>query len=154
MQRVIDSLNEMSFDLPENWQVSEDVYSLPNGQGMINKENYVSHQGEVISLFEIHRDPDEFFKYYDQLLENYNQITQKYALIKKTKIKAGDFIFPAYMIKGFDGQTIFTLQVFCNCGDCLGCFMLTLPNFNGSFKELFATSHICKELVKILRTIE
>ena len=55
MRRIILSLNEMSFELPKGWAVTKDKYKLSNGQGFINKENYLSESGRVISLFEIHR---------------------------------------------------------------------------------------------------
>ena len=41
MKRTILTLNEMSFDLPEGWALSQDKYKLANGQGFINKENYL-----------------------------------------------------------------------------------------------------------------
>lgn len=154
MKRVIETLNEMSFDLPDNWQVSEDIYSLPNGQGMVNKENYVSDKGEVISLFEVHRNPDEFFSYYDNLLNNYPKLTQAYEVVLRSNLKVGDFVLPSYIIKGFSGATIYTMQIFVNCGDCLACFMFALKSFNGSLKETIIENHILQEVIKILRTVE
>ena len=43
MNRVFEELNEMSFDLPEGWNVSTDKYNLMNGQGFINIENYTTY---------------------------------------------------------------------------------------------------------------
>ncbi len=155
MKRVITTLNEMSFDLPKGWALSEDIYSLPNGQGMINKENYISDKGEVISLFEVKRDPDDFFIYYDNLVNNYIQITQKYSLAKKCNLKVGEFILPTYIIKGFEGdKQFYCMQVFVNCGDCLACFMLNLPKIESSMKKTIENNHVVGELVKILRTVE
>ena len=75
MKRIIETLNEMSFDLPEGWEVAQDRYNLSNGQGFINRENYLSRDGKVISLFELHRDPDEFFEYYQKLVESYSKVS-------------------------------------------------------------------------------
>ena len=155
MKRIIESLNEMSFDLPEGWALSDDVYSLPNGQGMINKENYVSNDGEVISLFEVHRDPDDFFRYYDELLSNYQSLTQKYALEKKCNLKVGEFILPTYVIKCFEnGENSFLMQVFVSCGDCLACFMVKLSEFGGNMKKLTRGDPLVKALINLLRTVE
>ena len=33
MKRIINSLNDMSFDLPAGWVVTDDKYYLMNGQG-------------------------------------------------------------------------------------------------------------------------
>ena len=41
MKRVFDTLNDMSFVLPKDYKLTEDKYNLPNGQGFINKENYL-----------------------------------------------------------------------------------------------------------------
>ena len=68
MKRIILSLNEMSFELPKGWSLTKDKYNLSNGQGFLNKENYLSESGKVISFFEVHRDPDEFFDSYQKLL--------------------------------------------------------------------------------------
>ena len=154
MKRVIVGLNEMSFELPKGWSVSSDVYSLPNGQGMINKENYVSKDGEVISLFEVHRDPEEFFSYYENLLNNYPKLTQAYEVVLRSNLKVGDFVLPAYIIKGFRDTTIYTMQFFVNCSDCLACFMFNLKTFNGSLKDAIVQNHILQEAIKLLRTVE
>ena len=154
MQRVIKSLNEMSFDLPTGWHLTDDVYSLPNGQGMVNKENYLSDKGEVISLFEVHRDPDDFFSYYDNLVKNYAKLTHKYEFAKKCNLKVNDFLLPTYVIKGFDEVKIYNLQVFVNCGDCLACFMINIDEFDGSMKNAIKNNHILSELIKLLRTVE
>ena len=141
MRRVIDTLNEMSFELPEGYSVSKDKYNLVNGQGFINKENYLSKDGQVISLFEVHRDPDEFFEYYT-------------ALVKFVRLNIKDFSFPMYVIKGYNDKLIYNLQVFINCGDCLGCFMITLTRFNSDIKQLAQESKLFKDLIDILRTVE
>ena len=154
MRRVIDTLNEMSFELPSDFAVTEDKYSLMNGQGFINKENYLSKYGQVISLFEIHRDPDEFFEYYSTLVENYKTITDKFELEKIINLKIGEFAFPMYVIKGFRDKLIYIIQVFINCGDCVGCFMITTNKFTSDIKKLAQESPLFNSLIKILRTVE
>ena len=154
MRRVIDTLNEMSFELPEGYSVSKDKYNLVNGQGFINKENYLSKDGQVISLFEVHRDPDEFFEYYTALVENYKNITDKFELVKFVRLNIKDFSFPMYVIKGYNDKLIYNLQVFINCGDCLGCFMITTNKFTSDIKKLAQESPLFNSLIKILRTVE
>ncbi len=154
MKRVIDTLNDMSFDLPETYSVTEDKYSLMNGQGFINKENYLSKDGKVISLFEIHRDPDDFFEYYQTLVENYKTITDKFELEKIINLKLNEYIFPMFVIKGYRDKLIYVIQVFINCGNCLGCFIITLNKFNSDIKQLAKENVLFNDLIKILRTIE
>lgn len=154
MKRVIDTLNGMSFDLPETYSVTEDKYSLMNGQGFINKENYLSKDGKVISLFEIHRDPDDFFEYYQTLVENYKTITDKFELEKIINLKLNEYIFPMFVIKGYRDKLIYAIQVFINCGNCLGCFIITLNKFNSDIKQLAKENVLFNDLIKILRTIE
>lgn len=151
---IITELNEMSFSLPKGWHKTKDVYELPNGQGMTNIANYLSDQGEVISLFAVKRDPDEFFESYDRVAKNIDNVTGKYNLIDCPSIKANGFIFPCYIIRGHGEKPLLTVQVFCNCGDCLACFMVNISNFDGSFTEAIKNEHVLSELVKILKTIE
>ncbi len=153
MKRVIQTLNEMSFVLPEGWQLTQDVYSLPNGQGMTNKENYLSVKGEVISLFEVHREPDEFFEYYDNFMKKIELLSQKYTLASKSKMKLGEFIFPTYILKDLENK-FYTMQVFVNCGDCLACFMIKLEEYQENINDLIKRNHILSELVKLLRTVQ
>ncbi len=153
MKRIIESLNEMSFTLPEGWSLTKDVYSLPNGQGMTNKENYLSSIGEVISLFEVHRDPDDFFDYYDNFTSKLELLSQKYILAGKTKLKLGEFIFPIYVIKDLDNKFL-TMQVFVNCGNCLGCFMIKLDKYSENINDTISKNHILGELIKLLRTVQ
>lgn len=154
MKRTIDTLNEMSFILPEGYTLVHDTYKLANGQGFINLENYLSQNGKVISLFEVHRDPDEFFASYEALTNDLNKLDKNYQLEKNIKLTLGDFVFPTYIIKGLAGEIIYTVQVFVNCGDCLGCFMITLNDYCGNFKEAIKTDEQLIALVKLLRTIE
>lgn len=153
MRRVFYDLNEMSFELPANWIVSDDVYSLPNGQGMINKENYLSDKGQVISLFEVHRNPDEFFEYYNNLLTNIKALTQKYDLLLHCNLKVGEYILPTYVIKGFDGEEFYSLQAFLNCGDCMACFIIKLPEFDGNIRKTIKYD-IMQDLISLLRSVE
>ena len=154
MKRVIDTLNEMSFELPEGWAVTSDKYKLMNGQGFINRENYLSESGKVISLFEIHRDPDEFFQSYQGLVEKYNKVTDMYELAKQFPLKFGEYVFPVYIIKGFRETLIHILQVFVNCSDRLACFMITIDKVSDNPKEMIKENELFGELVKILRTVE
>ena len=154
MKRIIDTLNEMSFDLPDGWQVTSDKYNIANGQGFLNKENYLSDDGRVISFFEIHRDPDDFFESYNSLTAKYNKLSDRFELEKQFSMKIGDFNFPVYVIKGYHEKLIYIVQVFINCGDCLGCFMITLTHFDDNIKKVIAESPLFSDLIKILRTVE
>ncbi len=154
MRRVIKTLNEMSYELPEGYQVTKDRYDIVNGQGFINRENYLSKEGRVISLFEIHRDPDEFFEYYQSLVESYKKVTDKFELASQFNIKLNDFIFPIYVIKGYHDSLIYNVQAFINCSDCLGCLMITIHNFDEDVKKLMKIEPLFSDLVKILRTVE
>lgn len=153
MRQVISALNDMSFLLPTGWQKSKDVYDLPNGQGMTNIENYTSSRGEVISLFAVNRDPDEFFESYDRVAKNIDNITGKFNLISCPSIRSNGFIFPVYIIRGHGDKKLLMVQVFCNCGDCLACFMVNVPEFDMPFKDALKTQPLA-DLVKILKTIE
>lgn len=153
MRRVIETLNEMSFDLPDGFFLTSDKYSLDNGQGFINTENYLSESAGVISLFEVHRDPDEFFVYYDSLVKDLTKVTGKSELKEQLKLRVGDFVFPTYVIRGFSGKVIYTVQVFVNCGDCLGCFMISLDDYK-NFKTTMKESPLLSALVKLLRSVE
>ena len=144
----------MSFNLPEGWNVTKDIYNISNGQGFVNRENYLSIKGKVISLFEIHRDPDEFFENYQSLVESYTATTDAFVYEKDFSLKFGEFSFPVYIIKGVRDPIIYTAQVFVNCGDCLGCFMITLDTFSDNNKELIAKNPAFAALVEILRTVE
>ena len=73
MKRTISALNDMSFVLPEGWSVTTDKYNMPNGQGFINIENYLSNDGKVISFFAVQRDPIEFLESYSSLAQTYNE---------------------------------------------------------------------------------
>ncbi len=154
MKRVILSLNEMSFDLPSGWYVTKDKYKLSNGQGFINKENYLSNSGKVISLFEVQREPDEFFENYQNLLNDYSHISDNFTLEKQLSLKVNDFEFPCYIIKGVDDKIIRTMQVFVNCGDCLGCFMFMLENYDSDIKQMLKQDEAAKAIVEILRSIK
>ena len=154
MRRVIETLNEMSFLLPEGYEVTKDRYDIVNGQGFINRENYLSKEGRVISLFEIHRDPDEFFDYYQSLVESYKKVTDKFELACQFNVKVNDFVFPIYVIKGYHDSLIYNVQAFINCGDCLGCLMITIHKFDADVKKLIKIEPLFADLVKILRTVE
>ena len=154
MRREIASLNAMSFELPQGYSITEDKYDLVNGQGLINTENYLSEDGQVISLFEVHRDPDEFLESYRSLTEKYSSVTDRYELFLHSNIKIKDFIFPVFVIKGYHEKVIYNVQVFVNCGDRLGCFMITLKSFNENLRQLMRSEKLFADLVKLLRTVE
>lgn len=154
MKRVIDTLNEMSFELPDNYKVTTDKYDLINGQGFYNRENYLSDDGKVISFFEIHREPDGFIESYISLTESYKKLTDKFQLESNFNLKLGEYVFPTFVIKGYHDKLIYTMQVFINCGDCLGCFMITMSSFDKDIKALLKKERIFADLVKILRTVE
>lgn len=154
MKRTIETLNEMSFDLPEGWAIVEDKYKLPNGQGFINRENYLSQDGRVISLFEIHRDPDDFFEYYQKLVEGYSRTTDMYELEKEITLKFGEFEFPIYITKGYREKVIHVLQAFINCGDRVACFMINIDKVYDDARKMIKENQTFADLVKILRTIE
>ncbi|MBP3344705.1 MAG: hypothetical protein J6K97_00685 [Clostridia bacterium] len=154
MKRTIETLNEMSFTLPEGWNVVEDKYRLINGQGFINTENYISENGEVLSLFEIQRDPDEFFESYQSLVEGYKMELDGIELAKQSTLTVNEFEFPVYILEGNKESTIYIAHIFINCGDCLGCFIFQLKNFSSSVKELISKNKIFSDVTKILRTVE
>ncbi len=153
MKQIIKELNEMSFLLPSGFVASKERYNLPNGQGLNNLSNYISPEGGVISLFEARRDPDEFFTYYDRLTENYANLGNSYSLQEKCNLKVGEFVFPTYVIKCAGEKLFFIIQVFVNCGDCVGCFMLNATSFTKVSSEI-KSNKLFSQLVKILRTIE
>lgn len=154
MKRVLDSLNDMAFDLPEGWSVTEDKYYLMNGQGFINKENYLSQNGKVISLFEIHRDPEEFFECYQKLVESYDEKKDDVLFEREFSLKFNGFDFPVYILKGTKKPTIYIVQVFVNCGDRLACFMISIDELCENNKDLVVNNETFSQLGKILRTIQ
>ena len=154
MKREIASLNNMSFELPDGWDVTLDQYKLPNGQGFINRENYLSKNGKVISLFELHRDPDEFLEYYQKLVENYNPKTDNLTLEKQFTLRFGEFEFPVYILKGEKENVIYILQAFVNCGDKLACFIINVDKVCENPKDMIKQNETFSALCKILRTVE
>lgn len=155
MKRCINSLNNLSFELPEGWAVSSDQYKLPNGQGFLNRENYLSEKGKVISLFELHRDPNEFFEYYQRLVENYDVERDFYQLAKQFTLKFGEYEFPVYVIKGVkEDCEFYILQAYVNCGDRLACFMINIDKVCENPKDMIKQNQTLSALAKILRTIE
>ena len=154
MKRIISSLNDMSFSLPEGWQVAKDKYNLINGQGFFNRENYLSCGGEVISLFEVHRQPDEFFEYYQALVESHDEKLNDVVLYREFSIKFGEYSFPVYILQGIKQPTIYMVQVFVNCTDRLGCFMFSINSAEGSNKDIIKNDKTFSALAQILRTIE
>ena len=154
MKRVFDTLNQMSFTLPKGYHLTDDKYTLPNGQGFINKENYLSDDGEVISFFELHRSKDEFFESYNNLCKDAKTLSQKYELEKNFSIRLGDFVFPVYIIKGFDQKLIHVVQIFIDCGDCMGVLMFNIDSVEDEVKDMIAKNKIFADAVKILRSVK
>ncbi len=154
MRREIESLNNMSFDLPEDWGVSEDKYNIVNGQGFVNKENYLSQNGKVISLFAVYRHPVEFFDTYQELVENYDPKLDGMTLEREMTLKFNGFSFPTYILRGTREQTIYMVQVFVNCADRLACFMFSIDEYFEDSRELISKNQTFSAMAKILRTIE
>jgi len=154
MERIISTLNGLTFTLPEGWEVTSDKYRLSNGQGFINRENYLSKNGKVISLFELYRDPEEFFEHYQKLVESYNKTKDMYELEKQFTLKFGEFEFPIYIIKGFKENVIHILQAFINCGDRLACFIINIDKVYDNPKDMIIENQTFSALCKILRTVE
>ena len=154
MKRVFDTLNDMSFVLPKDYKLTEDKYNLPNGQGFINKENYLSDKGQVISFFEVHRPREEFFESYNNLCHDSKMISQKYELEKNFNIRLGDFVFPVYIIKGFNQKLIHIVQIFIDCGDSMGVLMFNIDSVEDDVKDMIAKNKIFADAVKILRSVK
>ncbi|MBE7073640.1 MAG: hypothetical protein E7379_00905 [Clostridiales bacterium] len=153
MKRVIEDLNEMSFCLPDGWVISTDKYFLQNGQGFINCENYISPENKVVSLFQIQRDPDEFFEHYHNLVGSYDEKKDEFVLVKQFSILVNGFSFPLYILKGVK-QDVYIVEIFINCGDALGCFIFKIENFDDDKQKLLEKNQIMKQVSQILRTIE
>ena len=154
MKREIETLNNMSFILPEGWGVSEDKYNIVNGQGFVNKENYLSKEGKVISLFAVYRNPAEFFENYQELVENYEPKIDGMTLEREINLKFNGFEFPTYILRGTKEPTIYIVQIFVNCMDRLACFMFSIDNYYEDSRELISGNQTFSAMAKILRTIE
>ena len=153
MKRIFETLNNMSFILPDDYSLTNDKYTLPNGQGFINTENYLSNNGDVISFFEIHRQNKDFFDSYDKFCKDYKMISQKFELYRNFKIRLGDYLFPFYIIKGFNQKLVYFVQAFIDCGDCLGCLMFQISNVSENVKEMANKNKIFDDVIKILRSV-
>lgn len=153
MKRIIEDLNEMSFDLPDGWKVSNDKYNLMNGQGFINCENYITSDNEVVSLFEIQREPDEFFESFHNLTINFNIKQDGLALAKQFSINVNGFSFPVYILHA-NRENKYIVQIFINCGDCLGCLIFNINHFEEDKKALMNKNPLFKQVAQLLRTVE
>jgi len=151
MKRIIEDLNEMSFELPNGWNVSNDKYNLVNGQGFINCENYITSNNEVVSLFEVQRDPDEFFENFHNLTLNFNKEQDGLELIKQFSINSNGFSFPVYILKA-EREDKYIVQIFINCGDCLGCLIFNIKQYED--KKTLMKNHLFKEVCQLLRSVE
>ncbi len=154
MKRVFDTLHDMSFELPKDYSLTSDKYNLPNGQGFINKENYLSKSGQVISFFELFRSKDEFFENYNTLCQDSRMLNQKFELEKEFSIRLGDFVFPVYIIKGFNQNLIHVVQIFIDCGDCMGVLMFNIDVVDDDVKVMIAKNKTFADAVKILRSVQ
>lgn len=153
MKRVFERLNEMSFVLPKGYSVSTDKYNLPNGQGFINTENYLSINGNVLSFFEIYRNANEFFESYDSVYKD--QAYSKNVKLEKTfKLRLGEYVFPIYILNFENEKKLYTVQVFIDCGDCLGCIMFQIDKISSDLKTIISQNKIFQEVVKLLRSVE
>ena len=154
MMRKIKTLNNMSFRLPNKWKPTTDRYNLMNGQGFVNTENYLSENGKVISLFEIYRNPEEFFENYQQLLENYDEKRDGIVFEREFLLKFGEYNFPVFILKGVKQPILYIVQVFVNCGDKLGCFIINLDNYYDDNKQIINNNQTFYALAEILRSIQ
>lgn len=93
-------------------------------------------------------------EYYTSLAEKYNSVTDRYELINQFALKVNDFNFPVFVIKGYREKLMYLVQVFINCGDCMGCFMIYVDKYDSDVKKLINMNPLMKDLVKILRTVE
>ena len=152
VERKIRSLNNLMFLLPSGYVKSDDKYNLGNGQGFINCENYFGENG-VISLFEIHRDPDEFFEYYHSMMENTSEEKDEFFMFGYYSLKANNFVIPLYAIKS-KSKGFFTIQAFVNCANSVACFMITSDKWDKDLKVNLSSHKLFGDLVKILRTVQ
>lgn len=154
MKREFSTLNDMTFVLPEGWVVSKDKYSLENGQGFFNTENYISPKGQVISFFEIYQNGEEFIESYKSLTSSFTQKRDKFTLAKQFNIKLNGFSFPVFILKGVQDKVIYNVQVYIDCGDKMGCLMFYIDNVFDDDKQTISSSPLFVDAVKILRTVE
>ena len=154
MNRIFEELNEMSFDLPQGWQVSTDKYNIMNGQGFINIENYITSEDKVVSFFQVQRDPDEFFEHYHNLMLGYDEKKDGIEFVAQFPILVNDFEFPVYFLKATREKPIYIVQIFINCGDCLGCLIFNIDSYDEDKKKLLKNNKIFKEATMLLRTVE
>lgn len=154
MNRIFEQLNEMSFDLPQGWQVSTDKYNLMNGQGFINIENYITSEDKVVSFFQVQRDPDEFFEHYHNLMLGYDEKKDGIEFVAQFPILVNDFEFPVYFLKATREKQIYIVQIFINCGDCLGCLIFNIDSYDEDKKKLLKNNKVFKEATMLLRTVE
>ena len=154
MNRVFEELNEMSFDLPEGWNVSTDKYNLMNGQGFINIENYITMEGKVVSFFQVQRDPDEFFEHYHNLMLGYDEKKDGLEFVSQFPILVNDFEFPVYFLRATREKVTYIVQIFINCGDCLGCLIFNIDSYDEDKKKLLKNNKVFKEATMLLRTVE
>ena len=154
MQRTIESLNGLSFILPEGYTVVEEKNIFNGEKTFLHKENYISKEMKVISFFEIHKNPEEFFNSYLAETENYNAETDMSELKQHFNFQVADKSFPAFVIKNLKPNLMYILQVFIDCGDdCLGCFSINMDRWNDDINALANDNKLLGDLVKILGTI-
>lgn len=154
MKREYASLNNMTFSLPKGWAVSKDKYTLENGQGFFNTENYISKNGKVISFFEIYQNGEEFIENYINLTQSFTEKRDKFVLERQFNVKLNGFSFPVFILKGALDRVIYNVQVFIDCGDKLGCFMFYIDNVYENDKDTISKNPLFMEIIKILRTVE
>ena len=66
----------------------------------------------------------------------------------------GDFVFPVYIIKGFDQKLIHVVQIFIDCGDCMGVLMFNIKDSSGDVKEMIANNKVFQDALQLLRSVQ
>lgn len=154
MQRKFEFLNNMSFVLPKDWQVSKDKYTLENGQGFFNVENYISPSSKVVSFFALFQNGEEFIERYKKLTSSYTEKMDAFTLEKQFNIKLNGFSFPVFILNGVKDKNIHNVQVFIDCGKCMGCFMFYIDKVYKDEKQTIAESDLFVDVIQILRTVQ
>lgn len=154
MKREFSTLNNMTFSLPKGWVISKDKYSLENGQGFFNTENYISPKNQVLSFFEIYQNGEEFINRYKNLTSSFSEKVDRFILEKQFNIRLNDFSFPVFILKGEQDRVIYNVQVFIDCGDKMGCLMFYIDSICEDDKDTISKNPLFMDVIKILRTVE
>ena len=58
------------------------------------------------------------------------------------------------IIKGFNQKLIHIVQIFIDCGDCMGVLMFNIDSVEDEVKDMIAKNKIFADAVKILRSVK